>query len=282
MIEGLPEWPIYAAFGPYPASLEKLVDARRLGTRLAGCLFEGGAEVMEGQVRAVRIFADETRRQWNQVGSYLGLFYAPFRLYGGGAVSDEAGEDDVRQENDGRREHRELALADGTCVLVREIQPEDAPALQRLVGRLSEQTVHLRFFGPMKELSDKKARHFAEVDGKDRYALVALDPEDEEEIVAVVRYDRERGTDRAEYAALVEDRLQGRGLGFGLTRALVEAARERGIRDFEALILPGNKIMLRLLHDLDLPERTRREDGVTRVSVDLFPEKRLANTPQNR
>src|SRR5918994_4296873 len=101
--------------------------------------------------------------------------------------------------------HMGLALRDGTCVPVRRIRAEDAAALQRLVGRSSERSIELRFFGPMRELSDEKARRFAEVDGVDRFALVALDPEDEGEIVAVVRYEREAGTDGAEYAALVED-----------------------------------------------------------------------------
>src|SRR5215210_6169003 len=91
IIEEMHKWPIYAAFGPYPAPLEKLVDARSLGMWLAGYLFEGGAEVMEVQARAARTLADETGRQWNHAGTYLGLFYAPFRLYRGGAVSDEAG-----------------------------------------------------------------------------------------------------------------------------------------------------------------------------------------------
>ena len=92
------------------------------------------------------------------------------------------------------------------------------------------------------------------------------------EIVAVVRYDRERDTNRAEYAALVEDRFQGIGLGFGLTCALIGAARTRGIRDFEALVLPENKSMIRLLHSLDFPERVRWEDGIKHFSIDLFPE----------
>jgi hypothetical protein len=59
------------------------------------------------------------------------------------------------------------------------------------------------------------AERFADVDGEDRYALVALDPENPEEIVGVVRYEREVGTDGAEYAALIEDRFQHRGLGIG-------------------------------------------------------------------
>lgn len=240
-----------------------------------------GAEIVEDQIRAGRVLAEGARQQQRFAEAWVNLFYVPFRSYDVATTSDEGGEGNVRQENDGREEHRELALADGTSVLVREIQPSDAPALQRLVGRLSKQTIHLRFFGPMKELSDKKARHFAEVDGQDRYALVALDPADEEEIVAVVRYDREKGTDRAEYAALVEDRLQGRGLGIALTRGLIEAARQRGIREFEALVLPENRSMLRLLRSLGLPESSRHEDGIRRVSVDLFPEQWAAENQNN-
>jgi GNAT superfamily N-acetyltransferase len=261
-----------AAIGPHRVFSERLITAGRLGARFAWYLF--GAGIIEDQVRVGRILVERARQQRCLTGAYLDLLYVPFRSYGGTTVSDEGGEDDVQQENDGRKEHRQLALTDGTYVLVREIQPGDAPALQRLVGRLSEQTIYLRYFGPMKRLSDKQARYFAEVDGYDRYALVALDPENKEEIVAVVRYDREKGTDRAEYAALVEDRLQGRGLGIALTRSLIEAARERGIRDFEALVLPENRGMLSLLRSLDLPERAHQEDGVRRISVDLFPERR--------
>jgi RimJ/RimL family protein N-acetyltransferase len=162
-----------------------------------------------------------------------------------------------------------LTLRDGTCVPVREIRAEDAAALQRLVGRSSERSIELRFFGPMKELSEEKARRFAEVDGKDRFALVALDPEDEGEIVAVVRYEREGDTDGAEYAALVEDRFQGRGLGIGLTRRLIEAAQENGIRRLHALVLRENRRMLRLLRSLEFPERQRRENGLEHVEIEL-------------
>lgn len=165
-----------------------------------------------------------------------------------------------------------LALRDGTVVPVREVRAEDAPALRRLVGRSSERSVYLRYFGPMKELSEKQARHFAEVDGRDRFALVALDPEDEDEIVAVVRYDREGETDAAEYAALVEDRWQGRGLGIGMTRRVIEAARQHGLRRLHALVMHENTVMLHLLRSLDLPERQRWEDGVEHIDIYLRPD----------
>ncbi len=164
-----------------------------------------------------------------------------------------------------------LALRDGSCVPVRGIRAGDAPALQRLVGRSSARSVQLRFFGPLRELSNESARHFAEVDGEDRFALVALDPEDVGEIVAVVRYEREGEGGSAEYAALVEDRFQGRGLGIGLTRRLIEAARENGIGRLHALVLRENKEMLNLLRSLGLPERTQWRDGAEHVEIDLEP-----------
>lgn len=162
-----------------------------------------------------------------------------------------------------------IALRDGVCLPVRRIRAEDAAALQRLVGRSSDRSVELRFFGPLKELSDEMAERFADVDGEDRYAVVALDPEHPDEIVGVARYERERGTDGAEYAALIEDRFQHRGLGIGLTRHLIEAARENGIRHLHALVLRENAGMLSLLRSLDLPERLRWKDGAECVELDL-------------
>jgi RimJ/RimL family protein N-acetyltransferase len=162
-----------------------------------------------------------------------------------------------------------LVLRDGTRVFVRRIRAEDAAALQRLVGRSSDRSIELRFFGPLKELSDGMARRFADVDGEDRFALVALDPQEPGEIVAVVRYAREEGTDGAEYAALIEDRFQGKGLGIGMTRILIEAARQNGIGHLHALVMRENKGMLSLLRSLHLPERVRWQDGAELVEMGL-------------
>lgn len=162
-----------------------------------------------------------------------------------------------------------LTLGDGTRVPVRRVRAGDAAALQRLVGRSSDRSVELRFLGPLKELSDNMALGFADVDGRDKFALVALDPENPEEIVGVVRYAREGAEDGAEYAALIEDRFQGRGLGIRLTRHLIEAARENGIGYLYALVVRENVSMLRLLRHLDFPERKSWQDGAERVEIEL-------------
>ena len=162
-----------------------------------------------------------------------------------------------------------VELPDGMTVPYRAIAPDNAAALQRFHHRLSDRSIYLRFFGAKPELSDKKAGYFTNVDGKDRFALVALDPEREGEIIAVVSFDREGETDRAEYAAAVEDAWQGRGLGLVLTRRLIEAALKRGIRVLTGVVLFENKRMLNLLRDLGLPETLRYEDGIEHVEIEL-------------
>jgi GNAT superfamily N-acetyltransferase len=160
-------------------------------------------------------------------------------------------------------------LPDGTTVPYRAIAPDNAAALQRFHHRLSDRSIYLRYFGAKPELSDRKAGSFTNVDGKDRFALVALDPELEGEIIAVVSFDREGETDRAEYAAAVEDGWQGRELGLALTNRLIKAALKRGVRVFTGVVLFENKRMLNLLRDLGLPEKLRYDYGVEHVEIEL-------------
>ena len=165
-----------------------------------------------------------------------------------------------------------LTLPSGVEISFRVVRPDDAPALQRLHARCSERTIYLRFFGSMKKLSDEQARYFASTDGVDHFGLVALDPQDPEEIIAVVRYARKPGDERAEYAALVEDGWQGRGIGAALTRWLIDEARGNGVGSFYALVKGGNNRMLNVLRHLDLPERERVEDGEKMVEIGLSHE----------
>ncbi len=87
-----------------------------------------------------------------------------------------------------------------------------------------------------------------------------------------VRFDREPGNDKAEYAALVEDRWQDQGVGTELTRRLIDEARDKEVRFFYALVKGQNTRMLQVLRHLDLPEQERREEGVRCVEVELVSE----------
>ena len=152
---------------------------------------------------------------------------------------------------------QKLALPDGVEIPFRVVRPDDAPALQRLHARCSERTIYLRFFGPMRKLSDEQARYFASTDGVDHLG-----------------YARKPGDERAEYAALVEDGWQGRGIGAALTRWLIDEARGNRVGSFYAPVKGENTRMLSVLRHLDLPERERVEDGEKMVEIGLSFEER--------
>ena len=174
--------------------------------------------------------------------------------------------------NTGTTSDNRLSLPGGREVPFRVVSPEDASALERFLGRCSERTIYLRFFGSLGEVSEEKARYLASVDGTDHFGFVALDPDDPDEIIAMVRYDRQSGEERAEYAAIVQDGWQDHGIGIALTRRLIEVARENGVRYFYAMVKGKNTRMLELLRRLDLPEEERKERGIKHVEVELSPE----------
>ncbi len=87
-----------------------------------------------------------------------------------------------------------------------------------------------------------------------------------------MRYNREPGSEKAEYAALVEDLWHDYGIGIALTRELIEVAWGKGIRSFYAMVMGKNTRMLRLLRHLNLPEKERKEYGIKSVEVKLSSE----------
>jgi GNAT superfamily N-acetyltransferase len=176
----------------------------------------------------------------------------------------------VRQAQNNEHEYEgTLNLPSGYEVPFRVVQPDDAAALQRFLERCSERTIYLRFFGSLNEFSEEKAQYFAQGDGVDHFAFVALDPNDQDEIIAIVRYDREPGVEQAEYAAIVQDSWQDHGIGIALTRLLIDVAWDNGVRYFYALVMGKNKRMLELLRHLDLPEQEHEEQGIKHVEVEL-------------
>jgi acetyl coenzyme A synthetase (ADP forming)-like protein len=162
----------------------------------------------------------------------------------------------------------DAVLADGGTVHIRPIRPDDTERLRALFHRLSAETVYLRFFTPVSEPTAAQLSHLCTVDHSDRVALVATLGD---EIVAVARYDRLRGTDEAEVAFTVQDDQQGRGLGTLLLEHLAAVAREQGIRRFVAEVLPGNRRMLGVFADAGYQVRTDLAGGVVHVRLELEP-----------
>ena len=149
-----------------------------------------------------------------------------------------------------------------TPVVVRPIQLTDVERLARLFERLSPESVHFRFFSPIRRPPRAALLRLADVDHARRDALVALDGD---EIVAVARYDARPDSDgavshEAEIAITVEDAWQHHGLGKRLAARLAKVAEPRGYDAFVATMLPDNRAALGLVHKL-VPDATVRWAG---------------------
>jgi RimJ/RimL family protein N-acetyltransferase len=162
-------------------------------------------------------------------------------------------------------------LHDGTRILLRPIEPEDKARLSAALGRLSRETIRRRFFAAKPRFSSGELRYLTEVDGRNHIALVALPADDPDSIIAVARCVRLPDTaDTAEFAIVVGDPFQGRGLGTLLARELAAAARAAGIRRFAATMLGDNDAIRRLMRTITAHlELDRMDHGVREVVVDL-------------
>jgi GNAT superfamily N-acetyltransferase len=166
---------------------------------------------------------------------------------------------------------QEFPLRDGGTLHLRPIRPDDTARLIALHGRLSRDSIVMRFFSPMPVLTEERARYFTTLDFDRRLAIVAVEGTGaDEQIVGVGRYDRSDET-TAEFALIVEDRLQHHGIGSILFWALVRAARARGIDTLVAEVLAENRRMLAFLRDTGLPMRSRRTGTAIHLELDLTP-----------
>jgi RimJ/RimL family protein N-acetyltransferase len=136
---------------------------------------------------------------------------------------------------------------------IRPIRAADRVGLAESHARLSPASQRSRFLTAKPRLTSAELRYLTEIDGWNHVALVAVAVSGEHtgEIVGVGRFVRLAGTpESAEFAIVVDDAAQGRGLGTALAVALAEAARQRGIRRFTATALSDNVAVHRLLRTI--------------------------------
>ncbi len=153
-------------------------------------------------------------------------------------------------------------LADGTALTVRPIRPEDAALEQAFVGQLSERSRYLRFMYSLKELTPQMLSRFTQIDYDREMALVALVEQDgREQQVGVARYITEPDGRSCEFAVVVADAWQHRGIATRLLRSLIDVAKERRFTRMEGVALRENRGMLVLAKEIGFAERVSPEDS---------------------
>jgi acyl-CoA synthetase (NDP forming)/RimJ/RimL family protein N-acetyltransferase len=189
----------------------------------------------------------------------------------------EASTDHLPETGPGYPAHWEadVVASDGGIVHLRPIVPSDADALLRFHASLSERTRYLRYFGPYPHVSARDLERFSVVNHRDRVAFICLLGG---EVIAVGRYEglpRPDGSvESAEVAFVARDSHQGRGLGSILLEHLAAAARENGLRRFEAEVLVENRAMVRVFRDAGYQVSRAFADGVLHLEFDIDPTER--------
>ncbi len=143
-------------------------------------------------------------------------------------------------------------LRDGTTVTIRPIRPEDEPLMVQFYQTLSEESVYFRYFHLMRLsrlIAHEQLTRLCFID-YDREMALVVDCENPQQsnhqILAVGRLSKLHGINEAEFAMLVSDRVQGRGLGTELLRRLVQVGRDEKLDRIKAEILAENLAMQRV------------------------------------
>ncbi len=158
----------------------------------------------------------------------------------------------------------------GMEAFVRPIKPEDAPLLLDLFGILSSTTIYYRFFSPLRALPPEMLARFTQIDYDRDICLVALDTGGtRERMLGVARCMSDPDVTKAEFAILVGDPWQGKGVGAALLEKCIDIARERGIRTIWGKVLAENTTMLELGRRLGFKVNRDPETGQFELRIQL-------------
>ncbi len=160
-------------------------------------------------------------------------------------------------------------LRDGRRLEIRALRPDDRDEFAAAASSLSTESLYRRFFSAKRHFSDAERSFFVDVDFINHVALIALLEDGEGGRPAIIGGARYVVTKpgEAEVAFAVVDQYQGQGIGATLMRHLCAIAREAGLRQLTAEVLPHNKAMLKVFEKSGLQVATRRESGTVHVTL---------------
>jgi acetyltransferase len=163
-------------------------------------------------------------------------------------------------------------MKNGSPATIRPIRPEDEPLLIKLHQALSERTVYLRYFQPLK-LSQRTAHErltricFIDYDREMAFVVEHKREDGSPEIVGIGRLSKLKGRDEAELAVLVDDRFQHLGMGTELYRRLIAVARDEKVTRVVSTILAENREMRAICQKLGFELHMDMDDNTVRAEL---------------
>ncbi|MEG4008368.1 bifunctional acetate--CoA ligase family protein/GNAT family N-acetyltransferase [Microcoleus sp. Pol11C1] len=156
-------------------------------------------------------------------------------------------------------------------ITIRPIRPEDEPLMVLFHEELSEESVYLRYAHMVKlkhRIAHERLTRICFID-YDREMLLVADRQDpetsEHRILGVARLSKLHGKNEAEFALIVSDSYQQRGLGTELLRRLLQIGQEEKLQAIVGYILNSNYKMQSLCKKLGFELQPYRSEGMLKA-----------------
>jgi acetyltransferase len=159
-------------------------------------------------------------------------------------------------------------LKDGTAVVLRPIKPEDEILFSELFKSLSEETMRLRFFQIIKDVTHETLTRYCNIDYDREIAIVAEIQQDKRKIIGVVRLINEPGRNCGEFAVVVGDEWQGQGLGSKLLDYIIQIGKDVKLETIYGFVIRDNVKMIHLCRKKGF-EIEPTEEGIAKVVLRL-------------
>jgi acetyltransferase len=159
----------------------------------------------------------------------------------------------------------------GETALIRPIRPEDEPLVVKFHQTLSDRSVYFRYL-QMLNLSQRVAHErLIRICFNDYDREIALVAVREDEILGVGRLHKGRGSNDAEFALLISDAHQGKGLGTAIMNRLLDVARSEGVRKVTGDIHADNIAMQTIARKAGFKIKRAFGDPTVSVVMNLEP-----------
>ena len=167
---------------------------------------------------------------------------------------------------------RPARLPDGTELTLRPIRPEDEPLWMEMLAGCSRESIYARFRHFFQWQSHQAAIRYCFTDYDREIAMVAeLSRDGRRELLGVGRLVADPDHESVEYAVLVGDRWQNKGLGSVLTECCLEIAGHWGLKRVVAQTGSDNARMLALFQRLGFVTSASSDGSVIEAVKELQP-----------
>jgi RimJ/RimL family protein N-acetyltransferase len=141
----------------------------------------------------------------------------------------------------------DINLRDGRAVHIRAMRPADEAEILQAFDRLSQDARYMRFMRTVREVNVERLRKTLASFPACGLGIVATVPAtDGIDVVGSAIFVIGSDPANCEFAVTIAAEYGGAGLGRTLLTALIDAARQRGLKAMEGFVLAANKPMLAL------------------------------------